>query len=425
MNWLRIVFLGLLKKRLEMLTNYIVWIEIVGWTTAFTLFGYLLRPTDPFFFTGRYDVFLIFMTVFTLFYGTVVGIIMLGISYVVSLNFYTNIPYMQIMQYLIFVLIYGEFHYHWNRKINIANENNLYTKNRLRMLGNAFFLAKISHDQLEKTYIMKPMSLREAIVSLADEPKEDRLTLLLERLSHYYGVENAAYYHFEGESAIKLAEIGNSTIVYDKSHPMLDKMLSSLESIYVSDIETHDRDSWLAVLPSFNYLNELRGVLILKKMPFMMFNIDNILKIEVILNYFEQEENQHIDFHVPQTYRVCKDDFLFELMRLLKLNHSYGVQSSLFAIHATKPASIGMLDHFLLNSLRVLDLFERIEISSDECYYVFLLPFENISGTLSFEKRILNKVHLSDDDNLQSMVVGIDAANRLFDWISTSSQSRS
>jgi hypothetical protein len=422
MNWIRKVFLGLLRKRFEILNNYVIWIEIVGWTAAFTLFGYLLRPTDPFFFTGRYDVFLIFMTIFTLFYGTVVGIIMLGISYMISLNFYVNIPYMEIMEYLIFVLIYGEFHYHWNRKINISNENNMYTRNRLRMLGNAFFLAKISHDQLEKTYIMKPMSLRGAIVSLADEEKNQRSILLLERLSHYYGIESAAYYRFEDEQAIKLTHIGDATIVYDKNHPMIDKMLTSLESIYVSDVETHERDDWLAVLPAFDYFNELKGVLIIKKMPFMMFNIDNILKIEVIINYFEQEENKHIDVDVPQIYRVCKDDFLFELMRLLKLKQTYGVESSLFAIHATKPASIGMLDHFLLNNLRVLDIFERIEINNEECYYVFLLPFENISGTLSFEKRIISKAHVDNDDRLQSMVVGIEVADRIFDWISTSNK---
>jgi hypothetical protein len=422
MNRIRVFFRRLLNKRLEVLTNYIIWIEIIGWTATFMLFGYLFRPTDPFFFTAKYEVFLIFMTIFTLFYGTVVGIIMLGVSYGASLNFYTNIPYMQMMEYLIFVLIYGEFHYHWNRKINISNENNMYTKNRLRMLGNAFFLTKISHDQLEKSYIIRPMSLRGAIVSLINEPKDKRTTLLLERLSHYYGIEAAAYYHFENDDAIKLAEIGDSNIVYDKDHPMIDKMLTSLKSIYVSDIETYDKNSYLAVLPSFDYLNELRGILILKKMPFMMFNIDNILKIEVIINYFEQEENKDIDFDIPQIYKVCSNNFLFELMRLTKLSKMYGAESSLCAIHASTPSSIGMLDHFLLNSLRVLDLFERIEISSDDCYYVFLLPFENISGALSFEKRIMDKVYFGDDTNLQRMVVSIDAANRLFDWISTSSQ---
>ncbi|MFH0709593.1 MAG: hypothetical protein V2A75_05245 [Pseudomonadota bacterium] len=359
------------------------------------------------------------MTVFTLFYGTVVGLSMFGLIYLVALNFYDVIPYTKVMEYLIFILIFGEFHYHWNRKINILEESTFYTKNRLRMLGNAFYLTKISHDQLEKGYVLQPISLRGAIASLvSDASVIDRYEHLLKRLEHYFSLESAAYFHIDNAKKIKkLGQIGSHNIEFDSAHPMIEKMIDNEQAIFVSDDSIKKTDI-LVVLPSFDHLGALKGALIIKEMSFMMFNLDNILKIEVILNYFEQENLKYAISNKKSNYPLLtKPAFSFEVSRMKELKIRFGIESSMLLIYADQLASISVLDYFILNNLRVLDMYEKIAFDNDEYFFLFLLPLERVSGALSFKERLIGKMALNVRKDLQTLIVGIDQIDNAFDWI--------
>lgn len=408
-----------ISQRLKILNSYTIWIEIVMWVVAFIIFGYLFRPSDPIFLNSDYNIFLIYMTVFTLFYGTVVGLSMFGLIYLVALNFYDVIPYTKVMEYLIFILIFGEFHYHWNRKINILDESTFYTKNRLRMLGNAFYLTKISHDQLEKGYVLQPISLRGAIASLVtDASGIDRYEHLLKRLEHYFSLESAAYFHIDNAKKIKkLGQIGSHNIEFDSTHPMIEKMFDNEQAIFVSDDSIKKTDI-LVVLPSFDHEGVLKGALIIKEMSFMMFNLDNILKIEVILNYFEQENLKYAISNKKSNYPLLtKPAFSFEVSRMKELKVQYGIESSMLLIYANELASISVLDYFILNNLRVLDMSEKIVFDKDEYFFLFFLPLERVSGALSFKERLISKMALNVRKDLQTLIVGIDQIDNAFDWI--------
>lgn len=408
-----------ISLRLKILNSYTIWIEIVMWTVAFIIFGYLFRPADPIFLNSDYNIFLIYMTVFTLFYGTVVGLSMFGLIYLVASNFYDVIAYTKVMEYLIFILIFGEFHYHWNRKINILDESTFYTKNRLRMLGNAFYLTKISHDQLEKGYVLQPISLRGAIASLvSDASLTDRYEHLLKRLEHYFSLESAAYFHIDNAKKIKkLGQIGSHTIEFDSTHPMIEKMIDNEQAIFVSD-DSIKKSDILVVLPSFDHIGALKGVLIIKEMSFMMFNLDNILKIEVILNYFEQENLKYSISNKKSNHSLLtKQAFSFEIVRMKELKMRYGIESSMLLIYANQLAAISVLDYFILNNLRVLDMSEKIAFDKDEYFFLFLLPLERVSGALSFKERLISKMALNVRKDLQTLIVGIDQIDNAFDWI--------
>lgn len=408
-----------ITSRLKILDSYTIWIEIITWTMAFVVFGYLFQPSDPIFLNSNYNIFLIYMTVFTLFYGTVVGLSIFGMIYLIALNFYDVIPYTKVMEYFIFILLFGEFHYHWNRKINISEESTFYTKNRLRMLGNAFYLTKISHDQLEKGYVLQPISLRGAIASLvSDNDTINRYEHLLKRLEHYFSLESAAYFHIDNTKNVKkLGQIGLQDIEFDFNHPMIEKMVDNEQPVYVSD-ESIEQSDILVVLPSFDHLGRLKGALIIKEMPFMMFNLDNILKIEVILNYFEQENLKYLTSDKKlDTYLPTQKAFSFELLRMQDLKKRYGIESSLLLLYTSQPAVSAVLDFFILNNLRVLDMSEKIALGADEYVYLFLLPLERVSGALSFKERVMSKMVSNLQKEMQILIVGIDQIDNAFDWI--------
>lgn len=408
-----------LSKRLQILENYSVWIEILSWSSAFIVFGYLFKPSDPLFLNSEYDILLIYMTVFTLFYGTVVGLSIFGIIYLAALNFYDLIPYVKVMEYLIFILVFGEFHYHWNRRINISEESTEYANNRLRMLGNAFFLTKISHDQLEKRYVLKPVTLRGAIVSLInDHTQEERYAKFSHYLEHYFSLESAAYFHLDfAQKGQKKFEIGDKSLEFDTENPMLDKMLNSLQAVYVSD-EYKGQSEILAAIPSFDYNGKLKGALIIKEMPFMMFNLDNILKIEVVLNYFEQENRvDDIDFPFQKIPKMLNKGFLFELSRLKNLKVRYGIDSSLLLIHTTEGSVESSLDHFIRNNLRVLDMSDKVCYGSNDYVYLFFFPLESISGVVSFQERLYANILPGLKSKMDTLILEIDKIENGFIWM--------
>lgn len=407
------------SKRLRILESYSVWIEIVSWSSAFIVFGYLFKPADPLFLNSDYDILLIYMTIFTLFYGTVVGLSIFSIIYLAALNFYDLIPYVKVMEYLIFILVFGEFHYHWNRRINISEENTKYANNRLRMLGNAFFLTKISHDQLEKGYVLKPVTLRGAIVSLInDHTQEERYAKFSHYLEHYFSLDSAAYFHIDDSTkSDKKFEIGKGAIEFDRDNPMVEKMLNTQQAVYVSDEHVHQSEI-LVVIPSFDYNGKLKGSLIIKEIPFMMFNLDNILKIEVILNYFEQENRiEEINFPFQKIPNGLNRGFLFELSRLKNLKERYGIESSLLLIHTTEGSVESSLDHFILNNLRVLDITDKVCYGTNHYVYLFFFPLESISGVLSFQERLFSSILPGLKSKMDTLILEIDKLDNGFMWM--------
>lgn len=406
-------------KRLDILDNYTIWIEIFAWSSAFILFGYLFKPDDPLFLISEYDILLIYMTIFTLFYGTVVGLSMFALIYAAALNFYDIIPYVKVMEYLIFMLIFGEFHYHWNRRIKIAEESIGYTKNRLRMLSNAFFLTKISHDQLEKGYVLKPITLRNAIVSLnTDYDQEERYTKFMHYLEHYFLLESAAYFYLDGiEIAKKRFEIGKLSIDFDPEHPMIDKMIQTEHAVYVFE-EALNQSDLLVVIPAFDDNGILIGALVIKEIPFMMFTLDNILKIEVLLNYFEQENQTFNPDSLFESLPISLNKgLLSEVSRMRKLKLKYGIESSLLLIYTRDGSVESSLDHFIRKNLRILDMADKVRYGTDHYVFIFFFPLESISGVISFEERLFANLLPGLKSKMSTLILEIEKIENGFEWI--------
>ncbi|MDQ7066885.1 MAG: hypothetical protein Q9M40_02155 [Sulfurimonas sp.] len=76
---------------------------------------------------------------------------------------YPVFAYIEFLVALMMTLIFSEFHYYWGQKIKQAEIQANYRGAKLDELSKAFYTLKISHDQLEKNYVVKPMSIRNSI----------------------------------------------------------------------------------------------------------------------------------------------------------------------------------------------------------------------------------------------------------------------
>jgi uncharacterized protein (DUF342 family) len=60
-------------------------------------------------------------------------------------------------------LVASEFNYYWKEHLRKIEEKLKYAEDKLKDLSKDLMLLKLSHDQLEKQYIVKPVSIRSII----------------------------------------------------------------------------------------------------------------------------------------------------------------------------------------------------------------------------------------------------------------------
>ncbi|MBA1432586.1 MAG: hypothetical protein FAF04_03065 [Epsilonproteobacteria bacterium] len=155
----------------------------------FLTVGYAIDPQDICLTQEKVPYLLIILAVLTLFHGFESGFIAMTLISLSMWKFYEKFSYVDFLVYLMMVLIFSEFHYYWTKKIRELKIDDDYKASKLDELSKAFYSLKISHDQLEKNYVLKPMSIRSAIETIIlhrdddtaqnqDQHYRDFLTLL-------------------------------------------------------------------------------------------------------------------------------------------------------------------------------------------------------------------------------------------------------
>jgi len=125
--------------------------------------GYLVDAQDICILHSQVSYMLILLSIITLFHGFENGLFALAILAVAIWLFYPIFEYQSFLVALMMTMIFSEFHYIWTKKIKKAEIDANYRGLKLDELSKSFYALKISHDQLEKNYVVKPMSIRNSI----------------------------------------------------------------------------------------------------------------------------------------------------------------------------------------------------------------------------------------------------------------------
>lgn len=137
--------------------------ETIVLSIFFLSITYLTNKYDPLMIKEDINILLIFTSVITLFYGLIGGLITITITGLFIYKLYNPFPINYFINILLFMLIFSEFHYFWQRKIKRYQGEIDYLNLKFSELTKAFHSLKLSHDQMEKIYITKVKSLRNII----------------------------------------------------------------------------------------------------------------------------------------------------------------------------------------------------------------------------------------------------------------------
>ena len=370
-----------------------------------------------------HDIALLFLAIITLYNGTFFGIVSLAVIAFGIYFFTLEYDLQTILAYLVFVLLLGEFHFHFQRQKEVDKEEKQYLKAKFRELSNAFFALKVSHDQLEKGYLLKPVTLRSLIIELSQNINDENIyQQLFETFQEAFSLKAARFCQLQKETKL-LHEIalGESVFAFDPAHKMITQSIASKKPVFLAEnkVEMMEHEPLLAVLPILDIHNTLLGIYIIEKMDFLAFNMDNILKIQILLEYLAQEHyyNHHKKHHA-KTFSIEKTDarFQFETDRLYSMYQRFGVHSAVVLVHTKDPAISLVMENFQSKKMRLLDMVTTYR-EEEHYFYLFLLPLERVSGAVSFKQRIEKELEGFAAEKYKILITEIQKIDTIQKWI--------
>jgi len=340
------------------------------------LFSYIFNPKDPLFFDSPFNIYFFLMSIMALFYGFSGGITIMLLYFIMEFLYYGKINFYDLSHFFISLFIFGEFHYFWQRRINLLEEKSNYLNERLTLLGTNYYILKLSHDELEKNYILKPYSIRNILYEIRETLKKEfsnaheKFLMLLKKV---FKIENASFYLKENDKLKPVANLGEK-IELDYNDPLIEDVLNNKELVFV-DVSKHTESKYLAVIPMVSLEDEIKGLLVIKEIPFFNFNKETLLTISLFLTYYI---NHYFFVLENKKYLHFEPEMVNEIKKLIKLYEKFNIES-----HIIKIAAREKDHHKIESSLRNSDI-----LFKHKDFLIIILPFSSAISVENFINRI-------------------------------------
>lgn len=387
--------------------------EAAVFCLIFLYAGLQFRPADPFLLFSSYQVYLPFALTLTLAGGTGAGLIALGFAAALAGFYYTPYPYQPLLWMALITLAAGEFKIYWDRKIHMYTEERDYFREKLRDLTHNFILMKMSHERLEKNYILRPVSIRgslEEIRTLLLKHESEACQSLMDFMANFYGLESAALFIRRTEAAAKPSgrlawlfkdkpgvswqEAGKTGLgaQLDLADPLISLALAKREAAYftMSQLKDENKSAYIAVIPYFDG-EEPQAILAIKDIPFLQLNRDNLLTLAMYLSFFMSEFVDTRRFSAAAEAFPKLDSNIFkELARLQKMRRDFGVDSVLIRFQARYGDLSKEVSSFIESEIRGFDL--SYSSCGEHCMVLVILPLTGYANAVIFTSRVEEKV---------------------------------
>jgi hypothetical protein len=406
------------------------YLETVTLTGLFLLIGYIFHPQDVCFVQTQVSYALILLAILTLFHGFENGLIAIGMLSAAMWFFYPEFPYTDFLALLMMTMIFSEFHYYWTKKIKELQVEANYKTTKLNELSKAFYTLKVSHDQLEKNYVVKPMSIRSAVENIIASTQESKKETTDEKISEFYqkflflleksfNVHSALIIHKNQGHQSQELTADNATVTYsllcEKYSPqeistsyLFRRAVHFQQPVYISDQEgeptlhSQEESKFLVAIP-FVSDTRVASVLLIERMPFMAFNKENLTSISILLEYLSIAILQN-DLY-QESYAISGIDdkqFLYEYTRLRYIYDKYSVSSSIMVLKFESELQSRKVYEKLTQMLRSLDL--ATAVKHGKYYFIVLLfPLSDTSSALGFLKRLQHNIKYDKDKAFETM----------------------
>lgn len=314
---------------------------------------------------------------------------------IISFFIYIPFPYEQVIWNLMLILICSEFRYYWLQRIKNAETELEYLKFQISKLRKELFLLRLSHEQLEFNYIVRPYSLRRMILELKEKllkdfSEEEIMQYFLSLLSQNFKVYKAVLYKESKGKFTPIASIGQELEPLDENDPLIKLVVETEQPRYLPPKALKDFSTdknyfkYLAVIIAKGEKKKI--LMTIKDILFVNLN-EEVLNYMVILLQYVLEDIEIAEelrkFYSTST-SICNDfDFLKEFFKMYNLNKKLGI-----------PSSIVIFNYEDINQSIKYEIRQHIRGIDMVCFIkekkliLFLLPFTAIAGAVSFAERI-------------------------------------
>lgn len=371
------------------------------------MIGYIFNPLDPLLLRNDITYLVSFSAIVTLFFGMVSGLIILGVFILLAFWIYPEFAYEPFLKLLVLTLIFGEFHHYWNRNIHHHKSQHEIFARRLRQLGRAFYALKVSHDQLELNYVVKPVSLRQSIQTLLTAFQEEqapfqRLLILFEKSFNI----SCATIALCAEGAFVLKAASADAIPIQNDDPLLKRAVEENRPVYIAETP-HVKSPYLAVIPACEEADGDRGILLIEQMPFLAFTEDNLIAISFVFDYFFETLRRQQILENTDRFPQFHEEFRFEAIRMMDVYERYGVDSALILFKTGSALAHHQIRELAIRNLRDLDIFDSF--AQGETYFsVTLAPLTAPTSAASAQKRLLDALETDFRPKVHSSIFSFE-----------------
>ncbi len=355
------------------------------------LAGYILNPHDPFSMKNMgINVYLFALIVVTLFHGIWYGLIGVFILYLLLYYYYPQVNYSFFLVHVLVVLICGVFYFFYNRKLEALSEEKYFLNDRFNSLAKNFYLLKISYENLERNYLLKPFSIRDLLKEIRSYVLFDfdkSVSRLFSLIVDTFSIEEGSLYIKKGNNFKQVQFVGYPSEL-DYSDQLVKTALEKKEIVVVSDLHSDKKAGSIAVIPVVDNRGEIVSILSIKKMPFVKFNMDNILTISLLLSYFFDDVYIK-DKLKPSDASFCDFDFHKELYKLANIRKNHKKESTVVIIEITNPEIKEEIKQIIDRRARSTDIY-----CMDRLILV-ILPLTSVSGAESYVSRLKTEIGFS------------------------------
>lgn len=326
---------------------------------------------------------------------------------------------------LLQTILAGHFSDIWHARRAKADALNGYLNERLVSITNRHFLVRASHERLEKEFLSKPTTMRDAFAELRhlsidpdmasapaggphavddhdDDTKLPGAQALLEFVALASQIEVAALYPVVNGKirSAAIASVGGEFDL-DRTDILVKQAIAHKEIAHLRNVEGPVKDAqYLVCAPLLSADGRFPALLVVKRMPFLSLNFDNLQMLLIVLCYYTDGVSysstaRRIIAEQPD----CPPEFALDIARLSRLQPQVGTSSLLLMSFPANDAGRLWLD-YVASQRRALDLIWTV-VQPTRLLLVTLMPLTDFDGIKGYRTRIEKQLASRFDVDVQ------------------------
>ncbi|VVE41768.1 PelD GGDEF domain-containing protein [Pandoraea nosoerga] len=404
-------------------------LEVVVGTVLALLVAWRLRPDDPLLLATQFPWLWLVVLVFALRYGALAGVasslVLVAGWYGLSARPGMPFPTVHFAGGTIVALVAGHFCDIWSNRAHRAQGINAYYSDRLVAITHNHYLLRVSHERLERDLLARPVTLRDALTRLRDLSSRragDIHTLgsglpnaqpMLEFAALTCQIEVASLFPVRAGRLVPtaIARVGEG-FEPNPDDPLVQHCLSEGTLAHVrADDAASDTRACLACAPLLDGDGTLVSLLIVRRMPFLALNHDNLQLLLVLLAYYaDGVAHQPLVAAVRESVPQAPYDFALELGRLARLKRASGIESSLVALAFPRGARGDSLFEQTVRQRRALDALWTIGTPRRQIA-IALMPITDEHGIDGYLMRVETLLRQQYDVDFETGHIAVHTAH--------------